>query len=108
MIFDSNIVPRARQLRDVHFSPLYTYQHSRFVAAARLVQPALRYSSKQIRRNRPHVTPRTFFAREMHIIYAGGQRGSERPLIGLAAWLVFGLISTYGLTQIKFMLDKYI
>ena len=58
--------------------------------AARLVQPALRYSSKQIRRNRPHVTPRAFFAREMYIIYAGGQRGSERPLTGLAEWLVFG------------------
>ena len=57
--------------------------------ADRLVQPFLRYSRKQIRRNRPHVTPRTFFAREMHIIYAGGQHGSERPLIGLAAWLVF-------------------
>ena len=62
--------------------------------AARLVQLALRYSRKQIRRNRHHVTPRTFFAREMYIIYAGGKRGSERPLIGLAAWLVFGLIST--------------
>ena len=33
----------------------------------------------------PHVTPRTFFAREMYIIYAGGQRGSERSLTGLAA-----------------------
>ena len=78
------------------------------MAATLLVQLALRYSRKQIRRNRPHVTPRTFFAREMYIIYASGKRGSERPLIGLAAWLVFGLISTYGLTQIKFMLDKYI
>ena len=87
LIFGSNIVSRARQLRDVRFSPLYTHQHSRFMAAARLVQPASRYSRKQIRRNRPHVTPRTFFAREMYIIYAGGQRGSERPLIGLAAWL---------------------
>ena len=78
------------------------------MATARLVQFVSRYSSKQIRRNRPHVTPRTFFAREMYIIYAGGQRGSEQPLTGLAAWLVFGLISTYGLAQIKFMLDKYI
>ena len=64
------------------------------MAAARIVQLVSRYSSKQIRRNRPHVTPRAFFAREMYIIYAGGKRGSERPLIGLEAWLVFGLIST--------------
>ena len=78
------------------------------MAATRPVQPTLRYSRKQIRRNSPHVTPRTFFAREMYIIYAGGKRGSERPLIGLEAWLVFGLISTYGLAQIKFTLDKYI
>ena len=76
------------------------------MAAARLVQPASRYLRKQIRRNRPYVTPRTFFAREMYIIYAGGQHGLYRPLIGLAAWLVFVLISTYGLAQIKFMLDK--
>ena len=78
------------------------------MAAARLVQLASRYSRKQIRRNRPHVRPRAFFAREMHIIYAGGQHGSERTLTGLAARLVFGLISTYGSTQIKFILDKYI
>ena len=64
------------------------------MAAARLAQLASRYLSKQIRRNRSHVTPRSFFAREMYIIYAGDQHGSERPLIGLAAWLVFGLIST--------------
>ena len=64
------------------------------MAAARLVQLALRYSRKQIRRNRPYVTPRAFFAREMYIIYAGDQYSSERLLIGLAAWLVFGLIST--------------
>ena len=76
--------------------------------ATRPVQLASRYSSKQIRRNRPHVTPRTFFASEMYIIYAGDQHGSERPLTGLAAWLVFGLMYTYGSTQIKFMLDKYI
>ena len=76
--------------------------------ATRPVQLALRYSRKQIRRNRPHVTPRAFFAREMHIIYAGGQHSSEWPLTGLAAWIVFGLMSTYGSTQIKFMLDKYI
>ena len=76
--------------------------------AARLVQLALRYSRKQIRRNRLRVTPRAFSPREMYIIYAGGQHRLERTLIGLAVWLVLGLISTYGLTQIKFMLDKYI
>lgn len=47
--------------------------------AARLIQLALRYSRKQIRRDSLHVTPRTFFAREMYIIYAGGQRCLERP-----------------------------
>ena len=57
------------------------------MAAARLVQLASRYSRKRIRRNRPPVRPRAFFAREMYIIYAGGQRGSDRPLTGLAAWL---------------------
>ena len=62
--------------------------------AVRLVQLASHYSRKQIRRDAPHVRPRAFFAREMYIIYAGGQRGSERPLTGLAAWLVFGLMST--------------
>ena len=67
------------------FFAAYTYQHSRFVAATRPVQLASCYSRKQICRNRPHVTPRTFFAREMYIIYAGGKRGSERPLTGLAA-----------------------
>lgn len=45
--------------------------------ATRLVQLASRYSRKQIRRDGPHVTPRALFAREMHIIYAGGQRGLE-------------------------------
>ena len=62
--------------------------------AVRLVQLASHYSRKQIRRDAPHVRPRAFFSREMYIIYAGGQRGSERPLTGLAAWLVFGLMST--------------
>lgn len=90
----SNIVSRARQLRVVRFSPLYTYQHSRFVVEDRLVQPVLRYSCKQIRRDSLRVTPRAFFVREMHIIYAGGQRGLERPLTDLAAWLVFGLMFT--------------
>nr|DAO69373.1 MAG TPA: hypothetical protein [Caudoviricetes sp.] len=93
MIFGVNIVSRARQLRAVRFSPLYTYQHSRFVAASRPVQLTLRYSRKQIRRYGLHVTPRMFFAREMHIIYAGGQRGLERLSTGLATRLVFGLYS---------------
>ena len=78
------------------------------MAATRPAQLSSHYSRKQIRRDAPHVRPRAFFAREMYIIYAGGQLGSERPLTGLAEWLVFGLISTYGLTQIKFILDKYI
>ena len=52
------------------------------MAAARLVQLALTLRLAR------------FSPREMYIIYAGGQRGSERPLIGLAAWLVFELIST--------------